>query len=177
MSPIFVSLFLIINPSKFCMNSKLTPCLWNEFNTICGQCRFWRCPHFLIFFKKLLDKSECGMYTNQVLSEVHMDDQLSWLEHPLDVRKVIGSSPISSTIYEKSELLHERKCVRIFYLYQRHFILMLKPRGFHRPLGFLTFLARVLGLQEEIVNSVEVRYNIARKYNKIWRKINGTRRT
>ena len=27
-----------------------------------------------------------------------MDDSLSWLEHPLDVRKGIGSSPISSTI-------------------------------------------------------------------------------
>ena len=32
-------------------------------------------------------------------------------------------------IYEKSELLHDRKCVRIFCLYQRHYILMLTPRG------------------------------------------------
>ena len=69
-----------------------------------------------------------------------MDSQLSWLEHPLDVRKVIGSSPISSTIYEKSELLHDRKCVRVFCLYQRHYILMLRPGGFHRPLGFFVLL-------------------------------------
>jgi len=49
----------------------------------------------------------------------------------------ISSCLISSTIYEKFELLHDRKCVRIFCIYQRHYILMLKPRGFYRPLGFL----------------------------------------
>ena len=54
------------------------------------------------------------------------------------------SSPISSTIHEKSELLHDRKCVRIFCLYQRHYILMLKPRGFDRPLGFFSLCADIL---------------------------------
>ena len=54
---------------------------------------------------------------------------------PLAVDQSMGLGPISSTIHEKSELLHDRKCVRIFCLYQRHFILMLKPRGFFRPPG------------------------------------------
>jgi hypothetical protein len=48
------------------------------------------------------------------------------------------SSPISAAVYEKSELLHDRKCVRIFCLHQRHYILMWQPRGFIRPLGFFT---------------------------------------
>ena len=72
------------------------------------------------------------------------------------MRKVIGSSPISSTIHEKSELLHDRKCVRIFYLYQRHYILMLKPRGFSRPLGLFYFIhtleVPVLSSYNEVIN-------------------------
>ena len=45
----------------------------------------------------------------------HAPGRLAQLvEHALDVRRVSGSSPLSSTIYEKSELLHNRKCVRIF---------------------------------------------------------------
>ena len=53
----------------------------------------------------------------------------------LHTHEVTGSSPVVSTIHEKSELLHNRKCVRIFCLYQRHYILMLLPRGFYRLLG------------------------------------------
>ena len=41
----------------------------------------------------------------------------------------IEYNSLLSTIHEKSELLHDRKCFRIFCLYQRHYILMLQPRG------------------------------------------------
>ena len=51
-----------------------------------------------------------------------------------------ANESLSSTIHEKSELLHDRKCVRIFCLYQRHYILMLLPRGFHSPLGIFCFI-------------------------------------
>ena len=58
----------------------------------------------------------------------HAPGRLAQLvEHALDVRRVSGSSPLSSTIYEKSELIPNRECVRIFCFYQRHYILMLKP--------------------------------------------------
>ena len=53
----------------------------------------------------------------------------------LHTHEVEGSSPPVSTIHEKSELIPNRECVRIFCLYQRHYILMLKPRGFNHPLG------------------------------------------
>ncbi len=33
------------------------------------------------------------------------------------------------TIHEKSELLHDKKCVRIFCLYQRHYILILQLKA------------------------------------------------
>ena len=60
---------------------------------------------------------------------------------PLAVGQVIGSSPISSTIHEKSELLHDWKCIRIFCLHQRHSILMPMPRGLYRPLGIFVLSA------------------------------------
>ena len=44
----------------------------------------------------------------------------------LQTNTLIESSPVVSTIHEKSERLHDRKCVRIFWLYQRYYILMLK---------------------------------------------------
>ena len=52
----------------------------------------------------------------------------------------IRNGVLSSTIHEKSELLHDRKCVRIFCLYQRHYILMPLPRGLFRPLGIFYFI-------------------------------------
>ena len=48
-----------------------------------------------------------------------------------------NSSPISSTILEKSELIPNRERVRIFCLYQRHSILRIDPGG---PLFFGFFM-------------------------------------
>ena len=41
-----------------------------------------------------------------------------------------GSSPVSSTIQKKSELIPNRERVRISYLHQRYYILSLCPPGF-----------------------------------------------
>ena len=71
---------------------------------------------------------------------------------------LIESSPISSTIYEKSELLHDRKCVRIFYLYQRHSILMPMPRGLCRPLGI--FVLSALFRQRILLGHHEARHHL-----------------
>ena len=67
----------------------------------------------------------------------HAPGRLAQLvEHALDVRRVSGSSPLSSTIHEKSELLHDWKFVRIFYFYQRYYILKTKGWGY-KPHPFL----------------------------------------
>ena len=50
-----------------------------------------------------------------------------------------GSNPPSSTIYEKSELLPYRECVRIFHFYQGYFLLMFIPGGFFILRVFLLF--------------------------------------
>ena len=54
--------------------------------------------------------------------------------------KVKDRYDLEGCIHEKSELLHDRKCVRIFYLHPRHYILIIKPRGFNRPLGIFCFI-------------------------------------
>ena len=51
----------------------------------------------------------------------------------------IRNGVLSSTIHEKSELLHDRKCVRIFYLYQRHYILTRTPGGYIDPPGVISY--------------------------------------
>ena len=70
----------------------------------------------------------------------------------------IRNGVLSSTIHEKSELLHDRKCVRIFCLYQRHYILMLKPRGFHHPLGI--FVLSALFRQRILLCHHEARHHL-----------------
>ena len=64
----------------------------------------------------------------------------------LHTHEVEGSSPPVSTILEKSELIPNWECVRIFCLYQRHYILMLKPRGSNHPLGFFYCHRSILNL-------------------------------
>ena len=71
-----------------------------------------------------------------------------------------GSTPLASTILEKSELIPNRECVRIFCLYQRHYILMFMPRGltvlwafcFIHTFEFLS--AFVYNTLKEVVNMV-----------------------
>ena len=52
------------------------------------------------------------------------------IRYIFDVRRVSGSSPLSSTTYEKSELLPYWECVRIFHFHQRYFLLIFTPGGF-----------------------------------------------
>ena len=61
------------------------------------------------------------------------------VEHALDVRRVSGSSPLSSTTYKKSELILHWECVRIFHFYQGYFLLMFIPGGFFILRVFLLF--------------------------------------
>lgn len=50
-----------------------------------------------------------------------------------------GLTPLSSTTYEKSELIPHRECVRIFHFYQGYFLLMFIPGGFFILRVFLLF--------------------------------------
>ena len=68
-------------------------------------------------------------------------------ERSVRIREVESSSLFRSTIHEKSELLHDRKCVRIFCLYQKHYILMphidAKAQRSSPSSGLFGILARV----------------------------------
>ena len=57
-------------------------------------------------------------------------------ERSVRIREVESSSLFRSTIHEKSELISDWKCVRIFCFYQRHYILMITPRGLNMSSGF-----------------------------------------
>ena len=66
----------------------------------------------------------------------------------LHTHEVTGSSPVVSTIHEKSELLHNWKCVRIFYLHQRHYILIDKAQRTSPPSGLFLVMCRWFNLAE-----------------------------
>lgn len=51
-------------------------------------------------------------------------------EFSIFLRKKMCSTPVVSTIYEKSELFPNRGYVRIFHFYQGYYILSRKPGGF-----------------------------------------------